>query len=512
MDEKNECLSETRNLNVTLVTEKTDENSVRLSIHTIFKVFKQHWVFWLMFAIILGGLIVGFNVFRYSSNLTPVQTMVEFSYDGIENGQNPNGSDFDASTFVSQKLIADTLDALHMEHDEMEKIRTGINVSPILPENTLEQMTMYENVYDTAQSGNLAAGEAMVKVRTNWFATRYKIEFDFNETSLSRHEATLFLNKLTELYRNYFFKQYGYNEAFGNNLKDLDYTTYDYSEAIDLFSSNLDSLKSYVNNLASDDKTRFKSSATGYSFADLRAKINNIQELNLDYTSSFIAINNITKDEDRTLAYYRYRIENLTRSKQMAAEKLASITESINSYEKDQIIIFGNGTDSTNTQYSQASKEYDSLISQKISTQSDLSYYEQRINYYNDRIVALKSATVGAGSADKKQVADEELADIYNKIMDLIEDVENTAKDYYENISLAGAYSIVAPATNTAAGSVVLGISSSIIPVLAVELILFFLFIAFVTIKAIKVDNAKYDDTDVVAEKKSEKKSKSAKA
>lgn len=510
MDEKNECLSETRNLNVTLVTDKTDENSVRLSIHTIFKVFKQHWVFWLMFAIILGGLIVGFNVFRYSSNLKPVQTMVEFSYNGIENGKNPDGSDFNSTTFVSQKLIGDALDELHMDHDELEKIRLGIIVSDIVPEDAYERMTMYKPIYENAASGNLAAGEAMVGV--NYYPTRFKITFDFKETSMSRDEATLFLNKLTELYRNYFFEQYGYNEAFGNNLIDLDYTTYDYSEAIDLFSSNLDSLKSYVNNLASDDKTRFKSSATGYSFADLRAKINNIQELNLDYTSSFIAINNITKDEDRTLAYYRYRIENLTRSKQMAAEKLASITESINSYEKDQIIIFGNGTDSTNTQYSQASKEYDSLISQKISTQSDLSYYEQRINYYNDRIVALKSATVGAGSADKKQVADEELADIYNKIMDLIEDVENTAKDYYENISLAGAYSIVAPATNTAAGSVVLGISSSIIPVLAVELILFFLFIAFVTIKAIKVDNAKYDDTEVVAEKKSEKKSKSAKA
>lgn len=490
MDTKNELHSEDRNLNVTLIADTADEDAFTLSIGTILKFFKQYWVLWMMISIVLGGLIFGFNVFRYSSNLTPVETLVSFTYDGIEKGRNPDGSDFDCMALKNPKVIGDALNELDMDLDLLETIRTNITVYPMIPDDTIDRMTAYKSIYEDGTNASLSAAQEMLD--ETWYSTKFKISFDYRETDLTRSEATLMLNTMMECYRDYFFQNYGYNEQLGNSLSSLDYTEYDYAEAIDMFSDTLTKLKNYVNNLAANDTTRFRSRDTGYTFADLRSSIASVQDLDLDILSSFISVNNVTKDKDRLMAYYKYRIENITRSKKIASEKLNSIVESIDKYEKDQIIIFGNGTDNTNTQYTQASEEYNKLINLKISTQESLSTYEQQINYYNDRILALKSKTVG--STDKIEKVEGELKALDKKINDLIQNVENTADDYYENYSLAGAYNILAPATDTAANSITLGISSSIIPILAIEIIVFFLFIAYIVISAIRDDNMKEED------------------
>ncbi len=503
MDTQNELHSEDRNLNVTLITDTAEENTFKLSVGTILKIFKQYWVVWLMLSVVLGGLILGFNVFRYSSNLTPVETLVSFTYSGIEKGRNPDGSDFDCMTLKSPLIISQALDELNMEQDLLENIRADITVSPMIPTDTIDRMTAYKSIYENAASGALSAAQEMLD--ETWYSTKFKVSFDYDNTDLSRSEAALVLNTMMDCYREYFFKEYGYNEALGNSISNLDYTEYDYAEAIDMFKDTLNKLNRYVNSLAADDTTRFRSNDTGLTFADLRSSIASVQDLDLDIISSFISVNNVTKDKDRLMAYYKYRIENITRSKKIASEKLNSIVESIDKYEKDQIIIFGNGTENTNTQYTQASAEYDKLINQKIATQEEFSTYEQQISYYNDRILALKSKTVG--STDKMKKVEDELKILNEKVTKLIDDVDNTANDYYENYSLAGAYNILAPATATAATSITFGISSSIIPIIAVEIILFFLFIGYVSISAIKEDNGKESD-----EKPREKSSKKKKA
>lgn len=279
------------------------------------------------------------------------------------------------------------------------------------------------------------------------FPTQFKITFNYAGTSLNRKTAVQVLNTMLEQYKDYFFDMYGYNESLGSSVTSLDISSYDYTEAIEVLKTSLDTLSKYVKQLSTDDMTRFRSSVTGYTFDDLYEAVETVKAIDLDKVSSYINVNNLTKDKNASIAYYEYRINELTRTKTSTEEQLASVKESINAYEKDQIIIFGNGTDNTDTQSTQNSEQYDMMIQQKLDLTNTLATTKQNINYYRERLAALKKST--ANSPDKIEQVDKQLDDVNSKISSLIENIKLTADDYYENVTFQNAYTILVPASNS---------------------------------------------------------------
>ncbi|MGN1102599.1 MAG: lipopolysaccharide biosynthesis protein, partial [Huintestinicola sp.] len=235
-----------------------------------------------------------------------------------------------------------------------------------------------------------------------------------------------------------------------------------------------------------------RSSITGYTFADLSESIKAIQSIDLDMISSYITINNVTKDKDVLLNYYKFRIQNLERSKVIYQEQLAAITETIAGYEKDSILIIGNGTDDINTNYTQASKEYDNLLEKKLTAQDNLSRTTQEIIYYNERITALNTTTVG--SSDKVEKAEADLAKLNAKVANLIEQVNLTSNEYYETVSLKNAYNILVPASSSVGTSITSMIKSSIIPVLVTEIMVLVVYIGIAFVLAIVEGSRKQSD------------------
>ena len=103
-----------------------------------------------------------------------------------------------------------------------------------------------------------------------------------------------------------------------------------------------------------------------------------------------ITINNITNDKEQLITYYEYRIEQLERELKVSESKLKSITDSIDAYEKDKLLIFGMNDENTENSYTQASKKYDDLIEEKLEVQDSVSRSKQNISYVKDRLSALK--------------------------------------------------------------------------------------------------------------------------
>lgn len=514
---------EEQNLNIMLKAESLENNAI-FSLHTLGRNIKKFFLPWLLTSVIACAGLVGFNIFFYSSSATPVEALVGFDYDGIDKGKFPDGTDFEFESLKSPKIISQALESLSLPAELVEPVRTGIIIDSIIPSDTMDRLTTYKSIFDAANSASLNAAEKMLD--QSWHSTQYELKFDYRNAGVSRDDAAAILNAMTSSYSKWFYEQFGYNEALGNNLKEIDYTQYDYAEAIDMFDDNLITLNRYVTNLANDDTARFRSKETGLTFADLKSAIASLRELDLDILSSFISVNNVTKDKDRLLGYYEYRIENLSRDKIVYEETLNSIVESIDSYEKDQIIIFGNGTDTTNTQYTQASEQYDKLISQKISTQQTLSNTVQRIAFYEDRIEKMKTQIVG--STDKKKKTEEELEKLNAKIEDMTNKIETTANEYYMNYSLADAFSVLVPAASTSVTKITKGINRAVIPTIGIECVIFAVFLALIFLFSFREDNPEKkketesveaedtaaeeaEETETEAEETTEKKAKSKK-
>ena len=478
MDKKRE-----HNLNITLQNEE-EKDEVIISIGTIFRKLKKYFLIWLIVAVIVFVAIFGNTAFSTIHRKPSLRALVSFTYDGIEKGHDPAGQDFNKEMIKNPVVIERALTNLGMPLDQLDNIRNGITITGIIPSDAMDKILTYKNVYETASNNNLQAAQAMLGV--SYFPTEYTISFNYSGTSLSRNTAVEVINNILEEFKSYFFEIYGYNETLGNSVTALDISSYDYSESIEVLETSLNTMSTYLKQLSQDDTTRFRSSVTGYTFDDLYEAIETIKSIDLDKISSYVNVNNLTKDRDSSIAYYEYRINALTRRKTSIEEQLVSVKESINIYEKDQIIIFGNGTDSTDTQSTQTSAQYDDMIAQKLNLTNELATTKQNINYYKERRDALQKES----SSDKNKIkqVDQQLDDVNNKITDIIDNVKLTADDYYENVTFQNAYNVLVPASNSMS-STISAIKSNIkIPLILGEGAVFALYFLVAFIEAIKAD------------------------
>ena len=477
--------SDERNLNITINNQENHDDEVVLSLSTIFKKLKKYFTLWLVAAIVCLVLPFGYATVTTHVNKAKLEALISFSYSGIEKGLDPNGRKFDVNSVKNPAVIESALTNLGLDMTELEPLREGIEIKSIVPKNAVDRITVYSSILEL--NGNVNAAERILD--TSYYPTRFTVSLDYNNTEFSTAEAVQVFNEILNSYQDYFYETYGYNESLGSAVTAIKYEDYDYSEAVDVFNNNIKSLRSYVKQLSDEDSTRFRSSVTGYTFDDLYEALKTIQGIDLDKISSYISINNVTKDKDESLAYYEYRIKSLSRTKTTLEEQLANITDSIASYEKDQVIIYGGTEQSTDTLVTQASAQYDKMINQKTNLVRDLTETKQSIEYYKERQEALKSKTTG--NEEQCAKVEEMLKSVSTKVDEMITAVSDTSDDYYKNVTFKNAYNVLVPASDTAADRVGRIVSNAKLPLIALEALCIMALFCVAIIEAFKEDNAK---------------------
>lgn len=494
---------EERYLNVTLKNDQDDKDEVVISITAILAKLRKYLAIWLSVTIIVSILsILGLGVMNAEEH-KEVQSLVSFTFDGIERGKDPNGNKFDVNSLKNPQVIEAALTECGYPLELLEPVRRNIKIEGIIPQDAIERITAYKTIYE-AESGSssLAAVESMLDV--SYYPTQYKVYFNYSNCDFSGSDAAQLLNSMLEAYNSYFLDKYGYNEAFGSAITAIDYNDYDYAEALDVFTDTMSSLKSYVNGLANADTIRFRSSVTGLTFSDLSKTISTLQDIDIDVLASYIDFFNVTKDREKLLTYYQYRIEALQRQEVVHREVLATVIDSINTYQKNTVMIFGNGNDSIDTTAQEASAEYDRLFNQRISVQNDLSNTVQRIDYYQKRIERLTTTPVA--DATKREKVEADLAIINEKLNILLEEVNLTANEYYENVIYAKSYNVLVPASVSSTSVVKNAIKDSLLYVVIIDALLFVIYFGYSFVRAIVDENKapapkknsrrKYDEDD----------------
>ncbi len=471
--------------NVSIVIQNPeDEKDLIVSFSTLLKKLKKYFLIWIVIAVVLVGAAFGYSGVTTHANRPDLHALVGFSYKGIEKGLDPAGNTFDPYSIKNPAVIENALTSLGINVEELESIRQGITIKSVVPRDAVERLTVYNQVLE---NGGVNAAEKILE--TTYFPTQFHIYFNYGATSFSEDTAVDVFNAILNQYNEYFYETYGYNESLGNAVAIINYEDYDYSESIDLFENSLAILEQYVKQLSNEDKTRFRSSSTGYTFSDLYQAIDTVKTIDLDKISSYVSVNNLTKDKESALAYYEYRIKDLTRRKAQYEEEIKSYDESIKNYEKDQIYVFGNGSDDTNTQSSVASAQYDKMIDEKNQIVVSLAETKQNINSYKERQEALKSKNVGSSKMLEKVETD--LASLNEKVDNLINLVADTSEDYYKNVTFKNAYSVLVPATGTASSNTSRIIANAKKPLIIFEGFAFVVYFAAAFIEAFITDSKK---------------------
>lgn len=474
-----------KNISVTLKHKDDSADEVTLTLGTIGKQIKKYLFIWIVIAVFLGMFIVScILLFNKNIRTSQITALVSFNYSGIESGLDPDGNKFDVNKIKSPNIIESALTDIDEPLSYVEDIRRNISIKGIIPNDALDKISLYQSVYSKGGTAAMDAVKSLLEI--GYYPSYYIITFDYNLAGIELNKGKKILDGILNSYQDYFFKTYSFNKALGNAVVAVDYKDYDYPAAVDVFNSTLDDLDLYIQKLLRNDTTNFRSNITGYSFNDLRTSISTIKSADLDSLSSYITLNNVTNNKDQLIVYYEYRIEQLKRELKVNETKLKSITNSIDEYEKDKLLVFGMNDSNTENSYTQSSEKYDELIEEKLEVQDSVSRNKQNISYVNDRLSALKENT--KKKAEDVENVEQRLDEVYNKILNIIEITNTTADEYYENIVFADTYNILVPATGEAPQ---VEIGSFVMPLLICEGIIFVIFAAIILISSISIDHNK---------------------
>ncbi|MBQ3565864.1 MAG: hypothetical protein IJA12_01675 [Oscillospiraceae bacterium] len=487
-----------KNINLTLVqNEEKSDSGIAISFETIFIQLKKFFSLWIILALLSGMLVTGCSIFLKETVPSDMITaLVSFNYDGIKSGIAPDGKKLDVNKIKAPNIIETALTNLDESLVYVEPIRRTINIQGLISDDELDQISLYKSVY---QSGGSAALEAVKRLLAMDFnSSYYIINFNNEAAGFDVETGKKIIDEILNAYQDYFFTTYGYNAALGNSIVAVDYTEYDYPAAVDIFKILLDDLDNYVSHLQQNGSADFRSSETGYSFEDIRRSIEVIRTADLESISSYITIYNVTNDKDQLITYYNYKIEELQRSADVLKTELQSISESIDAYEKDSMLIFGESAGLDETEYSQASEKYDELIEEKISVAQEYSAKQQQVEYYKLRLETFEKNEGKRGG--NTEYVDEVFAKLYEKINNLIDITTKTSDEYYENIVFANAFNILVPATGDESTVQINGI---LIPIILVEAVLFAAYIGYAFISAIVIDvkrKKKTESMEIISE------------
>ncbi|MBQ8514968.1 MAG: hypothetical protein IJ496_06175 [Ruminococcus sp.] len=446
------------------------------SLSSVLHNLKKYFLPWLIVSVLAAVSVTGLNII-FSSDVEALDSTISFNYTGIEEGLDPNGCEFDTNAIKSDQVVTEALTEMSLSADLKETVQNSIFIDGIVADSAIEKIIQYDSVYNASGTNGTTWMESMRD--TSYHPTQYRVSFNYSNTGLSGDDAAALLNKILEKYQIYFFQTYGYSESISQSLLSVSDDDYDYLIALDMYSSSLSSLENYIDRIAQDDTSQFRSEVTGYSFTDLADALQLIRSVDIDTLTSYILNNGVISDKDLMVSYYEYRIDNLSRSKKNISERLTSVQESIESYQKDTIMVYESNT--TTSSVTETSETYDNLIAQKIQLQSRVSGYEQQITDFEERLAAINKAKGNASEENREYVA-ERISALEEKIAKLTEDVKNTASDYYENVKFTNAFSVITPASFSLIQYVLSAVSESMRMIIIAELSLLtiYLFISII--------------------------------
>ena len=463
-------MEEDRNVRVTLVRPSADKDSGEdeINLLEIFACAKRCFTLWIVLAVVVALLAGSIGLFLQPlADRGTASALISYS-----------NFDQDVSKIKSQSVVEEALFSLGIELTKAQKIIDHIRITGILPQETYDRIKVYQDLI--AKDPDIDVANSLLNVEYNY--SDYVVAFDYRGAGYSWEYGVVLLDALLDAYRQYFNDTYNVNAVMGNPVNVVDYKEYDYAEAIDIFSTSLNSLSDYLSSISADDTAGFRSSQTGYTFSDLSRTVDILRDTDLSRASSFINVNHVTAyDEDAVIPYYEYLIETTARRRAVQETRLEALNDNIATYEKDPIVFAIAEGATLNASSGDVNAYYDSMIQEALSVQRTISSYSRTISYYESVIEGFRQ--VWAIHPEDKAKAEKLLAALNEKLNRLIEDVNVTSDEFYEKVSYNRYVKVLVPAV---AKSQKLVEASTVKLVLYAEAVLFILYVCVAVVGGVK--------------------------
>lgn len=389
--------------------------------------------------VVLGAVIVGFKAL--TGNSSYANAVISFSYDGIDQGQDPNGGALDVTKIKSTPIVSAALENLQMKDVDVEDVRSAMKITGVMPDSVKQEIAVINTVAEDAAEYYTNISDL------DYFPSQYVVRLN-KIKGLKAEQTAELLNAILSAYRDYFLETYANTDVLSLSTNVINYEDYDYLQAADMLTNQIDLMQNYVDARAEEAGT-FRANSTGLSFGDLSNSIETIRTLDLGNFISYVQSRNLTKDAAIRVDYYQYQIEQYNLKLQEVQAQLSNVEKSITDYEKDPVIVMSNQDSVTTSE--QKNAYYDELVKQKLELTEQIASINTSLNENYTRLNALADI-VNGGSEEEIAHADTLLANLINTINSWGKLVQNTTEEYYNTSRFADAYQVSVPAQYTSTG------------------------------------------------------------
>jgi hypothetical protein len=251
------------------------------------------------------GAMVYFNSARYGEVVT--STRVVFNFPGLEKGEYPDKSKFQADDLRAPEIIAEALKRKDLATNEALKsnVRAGISVQAIIPDNIVKERD---------------------KLRASGQTTRLYVPDEYSLTlalprslAITTHQRESLLSEIVSVYREKFIRTYismplNFGKAF-ESLAETDYL--DYEIVLAQENQNIGAFLTQM----SDQAKAYRSPSTNLSFSDLLKQAQFFSQIRLNETLGLIREYGISTDRKLALLKFDYYLKTLSEEEYRTSEE-----------------------------------------------------------------------------------------------------------------------------------------------------------------------------------------------
>lgn len=433
---------------VILQVENNEGEEEAIDLVNIAGFMKQKWKFFayvLVIAVCTGFILAvavqGLQgIFGEKSYATAV---INFSFEGIDEGKDPSGGLFDVTKLKSTTVINDALEELGWDGGNVEEIRANLKIQGVIPDSVKQQIAVINTVAEDAVEYYTTIEDL------NYFPSQYTVTLQRCK-GMSGDETRELLDAILLSYRKYFMDSYAGMTALGFAMEVLDVRAYDYMQASDMIGNELDVIEDYVEAKA-QEAPNFRANSTGLTFGDLASSISTVRRLDLNNFISFVQTNNLTRDAGVQIDYYNYQIKQYNLEIQELQTQRSNVDRTIEAYEKNPVIVMSNQESVTET--TQTDEYYNRLLQQKLDLNREISELNTALNETYDMVNALNASEQSLKEEDYAY-ADSLLDSLLTTVESWGKLVQQTTEEYFEAELYANAYRISIPAQYSAMGGI----------------------------------------------------------
>lgn len=311
------------------------------------------------------------GAFVMDKTSSQVSTILTVQWSGVTDGEYPDGTRFDYNTAIEPYVITLAMEEQGITGLDTNDVREAIELLPIVPSNI-------RSLIQTA----LEEGEQI-----SYYPTDFKIVLDNGKIDLSVDEGRDFINELIEQYRIDFERKY-IQQSVILDFTDVDFTEYDYVDIHRILETQITLIDNAMNNRVVLDPG-FVSTSLGIGFADILVRTSLVSQLELAQISSRTTTYLLTKDVDYLITNYTYRIDlkqlELDKANTNVIDAKALVAPGAYLGSTQSIVIPGVDSPIEIDTY------YDTLISNLVSLQKEVSELENDIIYLGEQITKLEA-------------------------------------------------------------------------------------------------------------------------